>query len=99
MRHFRSIGVVRMENDSGEVVMVNSQYLKSFIAEHDRKLDAKIEATALAGRLGVNYRHAVGDGVFSPLSPKSYQNILGRQYSNKTVSPTWPMRYEIVPRN
>ena len=82
-----------------EIIMVDSQYLKSFIAEHDRKLDVKIEATALAGRLGVNYRHTVGDGAFSPLSPRTYRTILGRQYSTKSSSPTWPMRYETVPRN
>lgn len=78
--------------------MTDIHNLRSFVADHERKLTAKIEATAVAGRLGVNYRH-VDDESSGLFSLRHLRSVLEHKYLPHANARTWPMRYEITPRN
>jgi hypothetical protein len=80
--------------------MNNLQNLQSFVAKHERKFLAKVEATAIVGRLGMSYWHAPADEASDPFSTRTYRAILGHRYMSPRVdAPAWPLRYETTPHN
>lgn len=80
--------------------MANLRNLKSFISEHEEKLDRKIAAAATEGREGATHRFPSLHNFSDTLTPVHYRKILGAQFTSKSQhTKTWPMRYEMTPRN
>jgi hypothetical protein len=79
--------------------MVNARKLHSFVTEHERKLDAKIEAVAADAESHTSSRHATESGHVRPLGQHVYHAVLWAKFVPRSMGRTWPMRYEVTPRN
>ena len=81
-----------------EAHMANTNNLQSFVAAHERKFQAKVDAAAQGRQIAV-HRQPVGDGYSGPLSSSTYRSILQRQFSPKhTGRHTAFMDYELTSR-
>ena len=80
--------------------MANLRNLQSFISEHERKLERKIETAATEGRLSATQRFPGSRNFSDTLTPVHYRKVLGAQFTgSRAHTNTWPMRYEMTPRN
>ncbi len=78
--------------------MVNTRQLHSFVTEHERKLDAKIEAVASDVQQLACDRHSSDNGYVRSIGPRAYQAALWAKFVPRANGRTWPMRYEVTPR-
>lgn len=77
--------------------MALARNLKSFVAERERQLDAKVVATA-RGQLPAAVRHYSRAKSFAGLRPHHYRAALESKFTQNSAR-AWPMHYEVTPRD